>query len=212
MKRTEWIIGIVAGLLISGVVIVFLVLVTSRADDVEPMDHVAAVRTSDFSGTTSMQAYELAKEKAIQWHPDALLITANTTWSQGTTRGDLLTGARSWNLGFYSPSTSSAANFEVLADQVKHVNEFALKQSVSPEEVNQWRIDSTVAIYRLLDEGGDDFLDEYGISTLTMSLMNDDESDRLEWLLLLLGTQASKTLIMRLDASTGEVLETLLSN
>ena len=212
MNRTEWIIGIVAGILITGIVIAFLIFVTRRTDVVEPMDHVAAVRASDFAGTTSMQAYELVKEKAAQWQPDALLIKVNTTWPQGTTREDLLSGARSWNLGFYSPNTSSAANIEVLHDQAKLVNEFDLKQSVSPEEVSQWRIDSTVAIYRLLDEGGDNFLDENGISTLTMSLTNDEQSDRLEWLLLLLGTQASNTLIMRLDASTGEVLETIVSS
>ncbi len=212
MNRTARVIGIVAGIVITGIVVGFLIVVTRRTDDVEPMDQVAAVQTSGFTGTTSMQAYELAKEKAAQWQPDALLIKVNTTWPHGTTREDLLSGANSWNLGFYSPNTSSAANFEVLDDHAKLVNEFDLKQSVSPEQVSQWRIDSTVAIYRLMDEGGDNFLDENGLSSLTMSLTNDDQSDRLEWLLLLLGTQASNTLIMRLDASTGEVLETIISS
>jgi hypothetical protein len=63
-----------------------------------------------------------------------------------------------------------------------------------------------------MDEGGDKFLNRNGISSMTMSLSLDGRRDRPEWLLLLLGTQASDTFSMRLDATTGEVLETIISS
>jgi len=212
MSRKEWIIGIIAGLLISGLVIAFLVFVTDSSVVSGPTDSVSAAPASTFQGSTSKQAYELAKEEAAKWQPDAHLVKANTTWLQGTTRDQLLSGENSWTLGFYSPSNNAAANFEVLDGQAELVNEFNLDQSLSPEDVNQWRIDSKVAVYRLLDEGGDKFLNRNGISSMTMSLSLDGRRDRPEWLLLLLGTKANDTFSMRLDATTGEVLETIISS
>jgi hypothetical protein len=213
MSRSEWIIGLLAGLLISGIVIIFLVVVTGGDTAEETaMQEIVAAPTSVFTGSTSMQAYELAKDEALRWQSDAVLLKADTTWPRGTSREKLLSGTTTWILGFYSPSSSSTANISVLDDQAKLVNQYDLGQPLSPKEVDQWRIDSGVAMYRLLDEGGEDFLSENGTSTLTMSLSTDNESERLEWFLLLFGTQAGNSLAMRLDASTGEVLETVVSN
>lgn len=212
MSRTEWIIGIIAGIVISGMVVAFLFLVLDGRNDSPLAEQVYTAEDSRYTPISSMQAHELAEEAAAQWQPDAILVKVNTTWPHGPSRDQLLAGAESWNLGFYSPSAISAANFEVTEDQARMVNEFTPRQPISPDEVDQWRVDSKVAIYRLLDEGGDDFLDDNGISSFTMSLVNDKSRERPEWLLLLLGTQADRTLIMRLDASTGEVLETVRSS
>jgi hypothetical protein len=212
MSRTEWIIGLVAGFLISGIVIIFLVLIFNRTEKVESIEQVVTAPTSVFTGATSMQAYDLARDKAMQWQPDAMLLKANATWPRGTSQEELLSGTTTWNLGFYSPSSKSVANFSVLDDQAKLVNQYDLDQTLTPKELNRWRIDSGIAMYRLLDEGGEHFLNKNGTSTLTMSLTTDNESDRLEWFLLIFGGQANNSLAMRLDASTGEVLETVVSN
>lgn len=212
MSRTEWLVGIFVGLLISGIVLVVLFFVSKRTDEIQLVEQVAVAPTSVFSGLTSMQAYDLAKEKALEWQPDAVLLTVDTTWPQGTSQEQLLSGVAMWNLGFYSPGSTSVANFSVLDGQANLVNQHKLERTLSPRQLDDWRIDSSVAAYRLLDEGGQDFLSENEVSTLIMSLTTDNQSNRLEWLLSFFGVQANNTLTMRLDASTGEILETVHSN
>lgn len=211
MTRAEWIVGILIALFITGIVLILLLIVPKGSGNPAPAEQVAIAPTSVFSGSTSMQAYELAQESALQWQPDAILLKATTTWPQGASREDLMTGVTLWNLGFYSPASGLVANYSVVDGQVKLVNQHKLDQPLSPKQAKDWRIDSSVAIYRLLDEGGDQFLNDNGVSTLTMALTTDNQSDRLEWLMSAFGVQSNKTLTMRLDASTGEVLETVQS-
>jgi hypothetical protein len=123
-----------------------------------------------------------------------------------------MTGENSWTLGFYSPGANSAANFEVLDGEVRLANDFELKQTLSPDDVKQWRVDSKVAILRLLDEGGDNFLNKNGLSTLKMSLSIGEQGARPEWFMVMLGTEPDNSMTMRLDATTGEVLETVKSS
>ena len=123
-----------------------------------------------------------------------------------------MSGENAWTLAFYSPGANAVVNFEVLDGQVRMANEFELDQTLTPENVDQWRVDSKVAIVRLLDEGGDKFLNKNGLGTLTMSLSIDGLSGRPEWQMVMLGADVSDTLTMRLDATTGEVLETVQSS
>ena len=212
MSRADWIVGIIAGLIISAIGIVFLVFAIDSPDSLiepKPMMQPAAKSNVTFSSSTSsMQAFEIAKDEATKWQPDAVLVKANTTWPNGTTHEKLLAGAESWSLGFYSPGTHSAANFEVIDKRANLVNEFTVQTSSTPEEIGHWRIDSGVAVYRWLDEGGTDFLNRNGIGTMTMSLSAGFQDHRPEWVVLVLSARDADTLTMRMDASTGEILET----
>ncbi|MFN2189730.1 MAG: hypothetical protein ACK2T3_13280 [Candidatus Promineifilaceae bacterium] len=216
MTRKEWIIGIIAGLTLAAVVLVILFTVLdlggSSAPAIDQVESESAPSETKVSGTTSMQAYQLAMEAAQEWHDDAQLIRVNSTWSRGTSRETIMTGENSWTLGFYSPGANSAANFEVLDGEVRLANDFELKQTLSPDDVKQWRVDSKVAILRLLDEGGDNFLNKNGLSTLKMSLSIGEQGARPEWFMVMLGTEPDNSMTMRLDATTGEVLETVKSS
>ena len=212
MTRMEWLVGTLIALMITGFVLILLLIVPKGADDSKPIEQAVVAPTSVFSGSTSMQAYELALANASRWQPDAVLLNATATWPQGTSRDDLLSGITLWNLGFYSPGTVSVANYSVVEGQAKLVNRYEVAQTLFPKQTSDWHIDSGVAMYRLLDEGGDHFLKENGVSSLTMALTTSNQSGRLEWLMSAISVQTGNTFTMRLDASTGEVLETVSSS
>jgi len=63
----------------------------------------------------------------------------------------------------------------------------------------------------LLAQGGQEFLAREGVTSMVMTLTTDNENGRLEWLIGLFAPQTENTLALRLDATSGEILEIIQS-
>lgn len=176
-------------------------------------DNIAAEGTAaEFVGFTTMQAYEVALMSAQDWKEDVTLLKATTTWSQEADRETFLNGSEIWSFSFYSPGSRKAANISVIDGNARMINQQSLGSSIQPSPIDVWTIDSNIAILRMLDEGGEEFLDKNEINSLTMALTAGVQRGRPEWLISVFGAGAGNYYNMRLDASNGEVLDAFESS
>ena len=172
--------------------------VASYAGKVEP--------TSVYAGQTAQIAFAAAQKTAVSWQPDAALLNASATWPQGSTRQDLLSGETTWSYTFFSPETDKTALISVLGNEASMVMQGTLNQPAQPVNPGGWTLDSTDAIKQFLNEGGTDFMNNEGVTSLMMTLTADPENGRVQWLIQLAATQALRILTMRIDATSGEIL------
>ncbi len=221
MNRLEWILGIVLVVLLVVVAVLSLTfwfrndrtavpaaaansatIIAQRADDIAP--------TPQYDGRSAIVAYAAAQNEALAWQSDAQLLTAQATWPQGATAAQLLKGEESWGFTFYSPSAERIAVFSVVEDEVSLVSEGDHQQTDPLLSASGWNLDSQEAVSTFLQHGGNTFLAEQGVSTMTMALLASDTegNGRLEWQISLFSLQSGQALTMRLDATSGEVLAT----
>jgi hypothetical protein len=221
MNRLEWILGIVLVVLLLVVAVVSLTfwfrndrtavpapaansatIIAQRADDIAP--------TPEYEGRSAIVAYAAAQNSALEWQSDARLLTAQATWPQGSTAQQLLKGEESWGFTFYSPAAQRIAVFSVVEDTAAKVSEGDHQQTDPVLSASGWNLDSQDAIEVFLAGGGNTFLAEQGVSTMTMALMASDAevNGRLEWQISLFSLQSGQAFTMRLDATSGEVLST----
>lgn len=215
MNRLEWILGIMLVILLV-VVVALSLMFWFRAD--EPVAETANIATevasyankveptSVFVGQTAQLAYGAAQRTAVSWQPDAALLNATATWPQGSTRDTLLKGEISWAMTFISPATNQMALISVIEDQANMITQGPLKQDSHPIDLGSWEQDSTETIEIFLIEGGDVFMRDEGLTTLTMTLSADPENGRLQWQLLMAASQSLRSLTMQIDAASGEVI------
>ncbi len=221
MKRVEWILGIILVVLLIAVAVLSLTfwfrndrtavsvpaansatIIAERADDIAP--------TSVYDGRSAIVAYAAAQKTAIAWQPDAQLLNAQATWPQGATVAELRQGETSWGFTFYAPAAQQIALISVVEDQASLISQGEHQQSDPLLSASGWNLDSQDAIEIFLSEGGNTFLANSGVSTLTMALLASDVegNGRLEWQLSLFSMQTGQAFTMRLDATSGEVLST----
>lgn len=219
MNRLEWILGIVLVVLLIAVAVVSLLFwfgpnrqatqgpaansataVAQRAVQIAP--------TSEFDGQTAHVAYAAAQLKAQEWQSDAQLLNASATWEQGAVPQDFVDGATTWGFVFYSPSAQQIAMISVVENVASVVSTSAHQQETAVLQASGWNLDSADVIRSLLQSGGNDFLSTQGVTTLALSLLLDDEdgNGRMEWEASLISLQNGTAIIMRQDATTGEVL------
>lgn len=221
MNRLEWILGIILVVLLVVVAVLSLTfwfrndrtavsppsansatIIAQRADDIAP--------TPEYDGRSAIVAYAAAQETAESWQPDAQILTAQATWPQGATAQELRVGETSWGFTFYSPAAQKIAVFSVVEDNVALVSEGDHQQTDPLLSASGWNLDSDEAIKAFLAGGGNRFLNDSGVTTLTMALMASDieENGRLEWQISLFSTQTGQAFTMRLDATNGDILST----
>lgn len=219
MNRLEWILGILLVLLLAVVAVLSLLfwfrpqetrqagppnsatVIAARAGEIAP--------TPIFEGRTAKVAYAAAQQTAVSWQSDALLLSASATWPQGATVPELANGASTWGFTFYSPGSNQLATISVVENEATLVSTAAATESQSPLLVTGWNVDSQEAVRALLQEGGETFMREAGVTVLTMNLLADNQqgANRIEWLVALIGTQNGRALTMRIDATSGDVIE-----
>jgi hypothetical protein len=173
--------------------------IVERTDDIAP--------TSVFEGRTATDAYLTAKSRAMTWKEDAMLYSASATWSQGADQQEMLGGVTGWGFTFYSSVASSIALFSVVGDEATLVTEGNVAQQQQPLNASEWKLDSQDALQRFLEEGGTSFMEAEGVIILTMLLTSNSESSGIEWRVSLFATQTQKTLTMRIDATSGVILD-----
>lgn len=213
MTKLEWILG--------GVLIVLLVIVAGLAFSLwvqpnfssGPEAVLAEVApTPVYEGQTAMAAAAAAKTQAQNWQPDATLYKASATWGQ-TLNDDLLSsGASAWSFTYYSPASQSLATITVTDNAPSAITAGPQNLQLTPRDIiGGWKVDSAEAVRILLEQGGQDFLAREGVTSMVMTLTTDNENGRIEWLIGLFAPQTEDTLALRLDATSGEILEIIQS-
>lgn len=219
MSRLEWILGLV--LLVLLIIVVGLAaslwlvptrpaaqatsnemaLLAASANQIEPM-RTTAVQTAKTD-------YLLALETARSWQPDAVLINAMATWPQGARAMDVAPGKEAWGFIFYSPSAGTTAVVSI-TDGIASLSARDRRQQLEALDVTGWQLDSSDAAEIFLANGGAAFIQQEGITiySMTLSLNDPSDNDRLEWQILLLAPGNGRSFTMRLDATSGDILET----
>lgn len=222
-NRIEWLLGILLVILLLVIVVLSLLFwFTPDAPGIQgnggspqnsatvvAQNAVAVGPTPSFEGQTAKLAYVTAERLATSWQEDAELLNATATWSQGATLSSLQSGETTWAFTFYSPATQRATTISVLEDQANFVSETASPIAYNLNDVTGWQLDSHEAIQILLNQGGYNFINQEGVTILTMALMTDDTtpSNRMEWLVSLIGTESGNSIDLRINATSGEILE-----
>ena len=217
MSRTEWILGIVlAALLI--VVAYFAItfwLNPSEDDPVAAATEMASTRpaelvpvpTSAFVEETALFAFGIAQQQVFSWSNDAVLLSVKATFPYGSALENINDGRSSWTVTFYSPAKGAAQTVSVVSGAVNVVGERSMEAKPEPAGIGGWRLDSDEILTIFLQQGGEEFLEQNNVSTLTMALTTDNPTGRVEWLVSLFGDQTNRSLTLRMDAGSGEIFE-----
>lgn len=211
MSRLEWILGILLVLLL--LVVVGLSAMLWRRPSLPELPGGTAVAqppapTSVYPGKTALLAYALAQRQAATWQSDAMLLGATATWRQGISESSLRQGAESWGYSFYSPSSGGTALVTVVGEQTNlSVGADPFTPAYPLAQAGGWVLDSQAAVGIFLDGGGTQFLSQATGVTMIMQLNTSTADGRVEWLLSLFASGDGRSLTMRLDATSGNVLE-----
>lgn len=222
MNRLEWSLGIILVILLIVVAVFSAMLwlrpnrnnptgpassatvISARANDIAP--------TSVFAGQTAKVAFAAAQSVAATWQGDAALLNADATWPQGTKPQDLLKGETTWSFTFYSPQTGSSALVSVVENEATLLSTAPYQTTAPVLSASGWQLDSDEVITQFLNQGGEDFMLSNGVTTLTMRLSTSNEAGRMEWFISSFSEQTLHSLTMRIDATSGEVVEGPISD
>ncbi|HFE66585.1 MAG TPA: hypothetical protein ENJ93_04915 [Chloroflexi bacterium] len=218
MNRLEWILGIVLVVLLIAVAVVSLLFwfgprqtaVTQQTTQDPLREQGLKIEpTSVYEGSTAKVAYAAAQNEAQAWQADAELLNASATWPQGATAQQLLDGETSWGFTFYSPSAQEVAVISVVEDQASLISTGPHTQENPVLNVSGWNLDSQEVIRSLLEAGGNDFINQEQVTTLTTALFTDDQEQngRMEWQASLISLANGRALTLRIDATSGEILD-----
>lgn len=168
---------------------------------------VLTAQTDLTGGQTALAALATADKQAETWQADAQLLKATASWSA---RDGLpySSGRASWAFTYYSPSETAVAQITVADDQASPP---LISQADIPltlmDSSGGWRINSPQAVEQIMAHGGSEFLSGKSDTSISLSLSTVSVNGRMEWLVSLFDEQSDDFMAMRLDATSGEVLE-----
>ena len=210
MKRTDWIIaGFLAVLILAvlGGFLIFWLQSQAQANALATGGEVSYERGSvTVAGITADDAFQIANASAIQWQPDAQLITASATIVRFDKLEDIYSGRTNWNIVYYSFSTSSVATFAVTQAGATLLSDKAV--DFVPRTIDQSVItlNSGQAMSLAMANGGDTLFvgDAQRVAHLRLERK---EEGRTEWQIAIENETAGLNGIFRIDAATGELIE-----
>ncbi len=215
MNRLEWVLGILlVALLLIVVGISALLWLQPRATAV-PEGYVQVTTaagvapTSVYPGATARVGYAAAQRGVADWYADAVLLDAVATWPQGVSETELRAGTANWGYTFYSPTAGAVTLVTVIGATPKRVSESLYTPPATIMDAGAWLLDSQQAVNIFLDDGGAAFLRDNGVTTLIMQLAASNRSERMEWLVSLFADETGRSYTMRIDATSGEILEVI---
>lgn len=212
MSRLEWVLGILLVLLLIVVLgLSALLWLRPRMPQMPEGLPPTAVSSSlpapqsASNGKTALAAYAVAQRALQDWHSDAVLLNASATWPRTANASDLGQGVGNWAYTFYSPGSNSITLVSVRGDDAKRLSESVYSQQTAPLDAGGWRLDSQQAVQVFLNNGGAQFLQEQGASTLLMQLTTSEA--QVTWFLSLYAEGSGRSYSMRINATTGDVLQ-----
>ena len=214
MRRLDWLLGLALFVVLVVVgTLAFFFWQQSRLDldlTALPVTPVAAAPVGGAQtavGETALTAFGRAQQQALGWQNDAQLLTANATWPIINRLDMLLEGREQWEFMFYSPSQQSGIIVAVVEGVVTASEPYPISQPLQPLGVVGWRINSETAVQIFLANGGQQFFTSEPFVSFFMSLSTTNDNGRIEWLVAAVSQQTSKSITMRLDATSGDILD-----
>jgi hypothetical protein len=156
---------------------------------------------------TARDTYPAAVAEAQNWQDEAQLVSATASWSNVQTLEDLQQTA-AWGFTFLSPQTRQVRVVSVTPDGAEHVQTADATAKTRGVEVSAWRVDSEQVLNLFLDNGGRDFLAQYPGATITLRVGLEEDSERLVWYAMGIYSPERATIVVVVDATTGELLST----
>ncbi|MFQ5434699.1 MAG: hypothetical protein ACE5FD_07465 [Anaerolineae bacterium] len=154
---------------------------------------------------TAQQAYQQALSVAQNWQPDAQLSRVTASWQPQNkiNINGLKDGRANWAFTFYSPTTHQTSIIAVNGNQA-HQSRF--DHPIHPPSLihlDQWIIDSPVAIQTFLTYGGQEFLQNSPQASIHLKLAV-NEQQTVEWQIIGV-TNPTNSILFFLNATTGIV-------
>lgn len=209
MSKAERLLAALLGILLLAVVILALLLWQRPgigAPPSLPVVDAPVAPTPSIERNTALLAYSSAQTEALAWQPDARLVQAEATWTQGASGEDLLNGKATWNFTFDSPSAGAFVIISVIDDEARLIAENSSAQAINVHEVSGWQVDSPQAVARMMQEGGEAFLRNAGVTTMTASLSTARAEDKIEWFVSLISMYTGNSFNARIDATSGDII------
>jgi hypothetical protein len=156
---------------------------------------------------TAKDTYPAAVSEAQSWQDEAQLVSATASWSNVQTEEDLQQTVE-WGFTFLSPQTRQVRVVSVTPDGAEHVQTADATAKTRGVQVSAWRVDSEQVLSLFLDNGGRDFLAQYPGTTITLRVGLEEDSERLVWYAMGIYSPERATIVVAVDATTGELLST----
>jgi len=193
MRRSEWIVGSILGLVVVAVVIGILAYWLSSRPKTEKV-----VTLNNLKYVTAIEAYDLARPVAQEWSSDAALLSASAGWQPET---DFTHGRASWTLVFYSQSNSATSLISVTNANARLIRTTPQFENIRTGDVSNWQIDSPAAIAQLLDIGADNFMNLHAKVNLILTL---DVKGIPTWRSTFLDSITKESYSLNITADSGE--------
>jgi hypothetical protein len=192
MRRSEWIVGGVLGLIVVAVLLVLLAFWLRSRPQEEDFD------INNLENLTALEAYNLAQPAAREWSGDAVMMTATAGWQPRT---DFTDGRASWNFVFYSDTERATAVITVADAEAQLIRTRPQSNRLQTGDLAAWQVDSPAAIEQLLQIGADEFMARHAAVNLVLTLDNQGPPT---WKSTFLDTVTKETFQLNITADTGE--------
>jgi hypothetical protein len=160
---------------------------------------------ADEGPLTAREAYALAVSEAQNWREDAQLVNATASWANVASEEQLAEDV-AWGFTFLSAQSREAKILSVTRLGAESARDMPSTAAMRTADVASWQVDSPQVVSLLLEHGGRDFLKQHPGATISLRLSSEEESSRLVWLAIGIQSADKSTMVLKVDASTGEVL------
>jgi hypothetical protein len=205
MTKTQ--IGILWGLAVL-VVVVFAILsqVISRSPAQTAAQTAPPVQVHSLPeiSQSARGFYPRADQAARSWQGDAQLVSATASWSFAQL--DDFSRPVDWTFQFYSPGTHQLYVVSVGEEQVLPVTGMLSPYELPAVTMDNWRVDSHRALSAWLSYGGAAFIRGYSVVDVSARLRHSQDG-RLEWSVVGVVRDSQTVHLVRVDATSGQVIE-----
>jgi hypothetical protein len=156
---------------------------------------------------TARDTYPAAMTEAQSWQPEAQLVSATASWANVEAEEDL-EEAPAWGFSFLSPETRQVRVVSVTQDGAEQAQTVDATAKTRTIDVTAWQVDSTEMLSLFLDNGGRDFLAQHPGATITLRVGLEEDGERLVWYAMGIHSGDRATIVVGVDATTGELLST----
>jgi hypothetical protein len=143
--------------------------------------------------------------EAQNWREDAQLVNATASWVNVASEEQLAEDV-AWGFTFLSAQSREAQIVSVTRLGAESARDMPSTATMRTADVTLWDVDSPQVVSLLLEHGGRDFLSQHPGATISLRLGPEEESSRLVWLAIGIQSADKSTMVLEVDASTGEVL------
>jgi len=154
---------------------------------------------------TAREYYPAAMTEAENWETDVQLVSATASWSNVQSEEDLQEAA-AWGYTFLSPQTRQVRVVSVTPDGAEHVQTSDATAKTRGVDMSLWQVDSEQVLSLFLDSGGRDFLAQHPGATVNLRVGLEESGERLVWYAMGIYSPERATLVVTVDATTGELL------